>query len=133
MIILFFSWMCVFNAVRSIRHLFQFCLRTFFLKFFVFLLLLFTSFVCFVHEAVTEIIQLNRHLRHWFSASISLDIRIEYMLFSVFHWVRSFFRYVTSDDATDRALYYCCWEWDNEEDAVSVAAVDDGTDDDDNK
>lgn len=113
----------------------QFFLRTFLIFFFfVFLLLLFTSFVRFVHEAATEIIQLNKHLRHWFSASISLDIRIEYMLFSVFHWVRFFFRYVTSNDATDRALYYCCWEWDDEEDAVSAAAaVDDGTDDDDNK
>lgn len=89
MIILFFIRECAYSTQFDLYGIYfnSFCVRFLFFIF-VFLLLLFTSFVRFVYEAATEIIQLNKHLRHWFSASISLDIRMEYMLFYVFHWVR---------------------------------------------
>lgn len=32
-----------------------------------------------LHGATVEIIQLNRHLRHWFSVFFSMNARIEYM------------------------------------------------------
>lgn len=39
--------------------------------------------VCLFHEASVEIIQLNTHLRHWFSACFTMFIRIEVMFFTL--------------------------------------------------
>lgn len=65
---------------RSVQSTLYILLEIFFVRLGLSFTLFFVRFFSVaLHGATVEIIQLNRHLRHWFSVFFSMNARIEYM------------------------------------------------------
>lgn len=102
-----FLWMRV-QCSRSVQSILYMLLEIFFVRLGLSFTLFFVRFFSVaLHGATVEIIQLNRHLRHWFSVFFSMNARIEYMFLVEYGFVLR--KTQRSLAHHGKKMYWCWW------------------------